>query len=1443
MSFLAKGKKIDLLDVCEELGEEVPPNSKIPDLKNVILKSKNYVEEEVRIILDRLIEERRENEAKRLQTETETLERQAEAEKQKIEAALERERLRAEAEKQQIEAALERERLEVQRLQLQATATASPKGTEVQHKIPLAQITPKFDEKKDEMSLFLVNFERCAEMARVPKAEWVVYLLHVMPPEIANMLARESVDNANSFDYVKELILKKYKLSAEKLKTLFYRHQKDQEQTWRSFAHELGCYFKEWISELKISTFEDLVDLLIAERVKIRAPDDIKEHFFGEWLELNKPEAIAEKFDAYESLKESLKRNKQTKQTGSRPNHNENRTKIFDNRRKFGDNRGRGEQIQTGFTENRTRYGNRRHGGDSTDQRSSRTTQEDPDGRGIAPSQNRTGQKNCFECNSPDHLRNACPEVRKKNQENSKSQERFPNVHTLHEDREEQVGPRAYMDVDLQKFTREINIGNQVITALLDTGSARNILRFDVFRRMEPRPHLFNETIVLTGLGQGHVKTLGSFRHVVEVNGHICRLDFQVVPSAVLKFEAIIGSAFLAHAPCPFHEENIQAPPESPEWIFQISENTVQDELELNHIEDKDLGQCVANLISSYQPRKTKTVDVSMKIVLKDETPTYQRARRLSFPERQEVNKQIDDWLKEGIVRPSSSDYASPIVLVKKKDQTTRVCVDYRQLNRKLIKDRFPLPLIEDVLDQLQDAKVFTTLDLKNGFFHVPVEESSRKYTSFIVPDGQFEFLKVPFGLSTSPSVFQRYVNCIFRDLIRKGVVILYMDDLVIPSKDEFEGVEKLKMVLEVASEYGLEIKTKKCQFLKRSVEFLGHIVENGTVRPSTEKTIAVQRFPCPKNAKQVQSFLGLTGYFRKFVQGYSNIAKPLSDLLRKDQPFIFGDEQKEAYQRLKNLLITSPILHIFKPGRKTELHTDASKDGFGAILFQESDDGQLHPVYYMSKKTNPAEEKYSSYELEVLAVVEALKKLRVYLAGNKFKIVTDCSAFQKTMDKKDIITRIARWALLLEEFDYEIVHRPAQRMQHVDALSRNPVMIIDEETITARIRCAQEKDEGVITLKSLLKEGEEQEFFVKNRILYKYENGRELIVIPEGMEKEIIKTAHEKGHFAVAKTKDIIKREFYIPKLNSKVEDVIAHCIPCILANKKAGKKEGMLHPIPKEDTPLHTYHVDFIGPLPSTNKNYQHILTVIDAFTKFVWLYPTKSVSAEDALDKIKLQQQTFGNPVRIITDRGTAFTSNSFKEYCEKEGIQHLQIATGVPRGNGQVERIHRTLIPTLTKLTIEDATKWFKYVPDAQKTLNDITCRSTKFTPFELLTGVKMRSSENLALKEILVEEMFNEYNDRRNQLRQEAIENITKIQEENRKQHNKKCKAATKYKKGDIVAIQRTQFGSGLKLRPKFFGPYEVTKVKGNERYEVSKIGNHAGPNQTTSAADLMKPFG
>ncbi|GBL78064.1 Retrovirus-related Pol polyprotein from transposon 297 [Araneus ventricosus] len=410
----------------------------------------------------------------------------------------------------------------------------------------------------------------------------------------------------------------------------------------------------------------------------------------------------------------------------------------------------------------------------------------------------------------------------------------------------------------------------------------------------------------------------------------------------------------------------------------------------------------VQQSILNYVPHKTKTTDVELNILVKSNEPISHQPRRLPFSEKKIVQTLVAEWLEQGIVEPCSSEYSSPVVIVRKKDGTPRVCIDYRKLNKVVVKDRFPLPLIEDILDRLQGSRVFSTIDLKNAFFHVDVNKDSRKYTSFVTHEGQYQFLKVPFGLCNSPAVFQRYINTIFRPLINDGIVLPYLDDIIILSSSFEEGIERVERVLSIASEYGLEINFNKSHFLKKRIEFLGHVVEDGKILPSTLKTKAVLNFPEPANLKQIHSFLGLTGYFRKFIPKYSTIARPLSDLLKKDRKFKFGEEERISFNQLKLMLAEKPVLRIYNPNYETELHTDSSLEGYGAILMQKSpDDKNFHPTYYMSKKTTAAEKKYSSYELEALAVIEAVKKFRVYLLGIPFKIVTDCSALEKLCKKK----------------------------------------------------------------------------------------------------------------------------------------------------------------------------------------------------------------------------------------------------------------------------------------------------------------------------------------------------------------------------------------------------------------------------------------------------------
>lgn len=1049
----------------------------------------------------------------------------------------------------------------------------------------------------------------------------------------------------------------------------------------------------------------------------------------------------------------------------------------------------------------------------------------------------------CFNCGDFGHMSKACPQS-------------------------EKVQVNTISNLDMHVI---VMIANVVVNGLLDTGSEVSLMQHSIYKQIEPKPLMNGRPILMSGIGQAPVKSIGSFSATISVNQVNISACFHVISDKNVAENVIIGRDLMNKFNLIIRNGQVEVESQGQTEILssdesndvfsinveslisndtdtdtnnkicQIKDNDTNNNF--SHIENENIKNDLIETISSYVPVKASKSCVEMEILLENEKPIFQPPRRLAEKERKFVREQVNEWIEEGIAKESQSSFSSPVVIVKKSDGTNRLCIDYRKINKVIIKERYPLPIIEDVIEKLYDATYFTTLDLKNGFFHVDVKPCSRKYTSFITPDGQFEFCKVPFGLCNSPSVFQRFINTVFCKLIRSSTIHVYMDDIIIPSKSEDENFLKLRSVIDLARQNGLFFRWEKCTFMKKTISFLGYIISNGSVKPSKEKTLAIKHFPIPKNLRDVQSFLGLAGYFRKFIKNFSLLAKPLSDLTKKDTPFIFGFDQQCAFSSLKEMLISEPILKLFNPSLQTELHTDASSYGYGACLLQCHDDNELHPVYFISYKTSDAEKNYASYELEVLSIIRAIKKLRVYLVGLKFIIYTDCKAFEQTMNKKDLCARIARWALFLQDYDCEIRHRNGSRMRHVDALSRYPYCYTVDLGIINQIKNAQRDDrECQLILKVLQSSNEYKNFVLRSGLIYTLRDGKYLLYLPKSMQHEIIKSIHEQGHFNAVKVEHLLRQEYDFPKLTEKVKFIASNCVKCILAARKHGKQECFLNPINKIDIPLHTYHVDHVGPLQSTNKGYKHLFVIVDGFTKFVWLYPVKTLATSEILEKLKFQQNTFGNPYRIISDRHASFTSNDFESYCKEQNIIHLIITTGVPRGNGQVERVNAIVTSALAKLSVEDPSKWFKFVPDIQKFINSNINRSTNTTPFELLFGTKIRNKTDKDLAQLLEEEVINEFVTERIELRSSAKSQIIKIQQENKNNFNRKRKIARKYKVNDLVAIKRTQFGPALKVHPHFLGPYKVTATKPYDRYELEKVGIHDGPIKTSSVADQMKPW-
>ncbi|GFS61905.1 retrovirus-related Pol polyprotein from transposon 412 [Trichonephila clavipes] len=571
---------------------------------------------------------------------------------------------------------------------------------------------------------------------------------------------REPDDKANSYEHVKDLLLECLKLIPEKFRQLFVTHQKAPERTWIDFYHELNTYFNGWIDGLKIDTFNKLSDLIITDQLKRKTPFEFKEYYLDEWANMNSPVQLAEKLEEFEDFKRTLK------QKSSSPFVKKQEFRFTEKNRRY--------EAQGKFKYNR-KYKKFRASTNYNKHYETPVTKYESVQR-----YKDSAQKGYYNKNYEKHSNhNACKHMLRRtiqNRRNSKNLQKKTCTLIVKE------GLR----------TKEIFFGKVKITAIIDSGSTVSLLRENTSRRIMDPTKLSRNKMLLKGIGEAQVTTIGCFEHEFKIDDENYSLTWHVVPADKLKFEAVIGSDLLEQASINFTKEGVKFKKyENHAQLMQISAENFQEELDLRHVENRQIKKELEKLIQDYKPEKTASTDVTMRIILKDEEPVCQRPRRLAFTERQEVNKQIEEWLNEGIIRPSTSEYASPIVMVKKEDGSSRMCIDYRKLNQKLVKDKFPLPIIEDVLDTLQEAKVYSTLDLRNGFFHVGVDEDCRKYTSFIVPDGQFEFNKVSFGLSTSPGVFQRYVSSIFRDITRKEIVISYLDDLVIPAKNANRKVTK----------------------------------------------------------------------------------------------------------------------------------------------------------------------------------------------------------------------------------------------------------------------------------------------------------------------------------------------------------------------------------------------------------------------------------------------------------------------------------------------------------------------------------------------------------------------------------------------------------------------------------------------------------------------------
>ncbi|GBO16207.1 Retrovirus-related Pol polyprotein from transposon 17.6 [Araneus ventricosus] len=420
--------------------------------------------------------------------------------------------------------------------------------------------------------------------------------------------------------------------------------------------------------------------------------------------------------------------------------------------------------------------------------------------------------------------------------------------------------------------------------------------------------------------------------------------------------------------------------------------------------------------------------------------PVCMKPYKMNAPERAAIKEIVREWRENGIVSDTRSPYASPVLLVKKKTGQNRLVIDYRHLNSQTIKDKFPLPKLDDLLEQLHDYSFFTTLDLAHGYLQIPLAENAKQKTAFITPDETGQFERMIFGLTNAPAEFQRLMYHALGPLCNLGV-LCYLDDILIPTKTWEEMIEKLIEVFERLRSTNLTLKLPKCKFGKQEVEYLGFIINKNGIKLGSRKVEAISKFPQPKSIHDVRRFLGFTSFFRRFIPNYAIKVRYLTQLTKKNEIFKWEKVREESFERLKRELTIQQILALYNPEAKTEVHTDACVDGIADMLLQLGSDDKWHLVFCVSKKTTETEDKYHSSKLELMAIVWTLERLRQFLLGISFTVVTDCQALIYMNAKKSSNPQIARCSLLIQEFDFEIRHRPSVRMSHIDAISRAPVL------------------------------------------------------------------------------------------------------------------------------------------------------------------------------------------------------------------------------------------------------------------------------------------------------------------------------------------------------------------------------------------------------------------
>ena len=852
--------------------------------------------------------------------------------------------------------------------------------------------------------------------------------------------------------------------------------------------------------------------------------------------------------------------------------------------------------------------------------------------------------------------------------------------------------------------------------------------------------------------------------------------------------------------------------------------------------------------------------NIEMKIELEEGTrPKMGPMYKLSTTELAEMKRQINELLANGYIRPSISPWGSPVLFIPKKDGGLRMCIDYRALNKKTIKNQVPLPRIDEVWDQIGGSKFFTTLDLKEGYHQIRIREKDIEKTAFRTRYGQFEYLVTPFGLTGAPGCFQTLMNNIFRKYLDEFVLV-YLDDILIYSKTWDEHLEHIESVLKILRENKIYAKKSKCFFGKSETEYLGHVISEKGIQVNPKKTNAISNWEKPSNVKEIQSFIGLCNYYRRFIENFAKIAAPLTNLTKKNVPFIWDHEQQQAFENLKNKLVNAPILKYADPNIPYVITTDASEVGVGGVLSQ-SVNSEEHPVAYTSRKLNEAEQKYSTHERELLGIIHALKQWRPYLHGSKFTIKTDHHPLKYLESQKTLSRKQARWIEFMQEFNFDIEYLKGKLNKVADGLSRqNYKATQTSSNVISKLFALTQIELSNRSLQELEKEYKNDVFFNQiweqteppyikksNRI---YFEGR--LCIPNGnLKNTILHDNHNSllgGHRGENKTYELIKRDFFWPEMKDEIKVYVSSCQKCQESKSLNKKLAGKLRIFPPPNRKWEVISMDFMFKLPRTKDGYTGIMTVVDKLSKRAHFIPLTTNNTSEHIANVFYKEifKHHGIPRKIISDRDTRFTSDLWRDFTKLLKIR-LNLSTAFhPETDGQSERAFRTIQEMLRCYVSKTQTDWKKYLPGLEFSYNNHQNDATKLSPFFVEYGQNPLSVSDIITSEGSQEDLSsNKFIREIQKATRIAKESIQKSNTRNEDYVNK-SRREFKFDILDKVMLSTKNLslkeGRKKKLAPKWIGPFSVVGIYAQGTAYRLALPENLKKIHDTFHVSLLKPY-